>query len=119
MPDPSIITELPRSFMQEFAQEVLGTVPAEKVQAQLREVHIGRVLAAEGSLRTVQGLGQKIGTIPARVFYRWQQEHPGCWEDDAFVQEFFKDNEKLRAKGWTPRANPARHGKTMINGKPV
>lgn len=112
----SIVTQLPQDFLREFADEILGTIPQEKVQMQLKEAEIGRVLAAEGSLRSVQGLGQKLGEVPARLWFRWRQQYPGCWEDDAFVQEFFADNERLKAHGWKPKASSLRHGVTFSGG---
>lgn len=114
--EPAIVTSLPQDFMREFADEVLGSIPEEKVQMQLKEAEIGRVLAAEGSLRSVQGLGQKLGEIPARMYFRFEQEFPGCWQDDAFVREFFADNPRLRAPGWKPKASSLRYGVTFNGG---
>jgi len=114
-----IVTTLPESFLKEFEQEVMGTIPTEKVQAQLREAEIGRYLVREGSV-AVQGLGQKLGEIDPRVWHRWNQEHPGCWQDKQFVHEFFADNLHLKADGWTPKlARGLRHGRTFVGGKPI
>lgn len=114
-----IIANVPPEFVREFADEILGSIPAEKVKADLKHAEIGRVLASQGAL-AIEGLGQKVGEIDARTFFRWQQENPGCWQDRAFVQEFFRDNEKLRAPGWKPKGtNGVRHGMTFVGGEAV
>jgi hypothetical protein len=113
-----IITELPESFLREFEQEVMGTIPDEKVQADLRQAEIGRVLINEGA-QQIEGVGQKLGTIDARIWHRWHQMHPGCWDDKQFRDEFFSDNPKCRAPGWTPKQSKLRHGITFIGGESV
>jgi|TARA_R100001082_G_scaffold111115_2_gene93457 hypothetical protein len=34
--------------------------------------------------------------VPARLFYRWQQEDPHFWEDDNNVKRIIKDNPELQ-----------------------
>lgn len=113
-----IITELTPEFLREFEAEVLGAVPAEKVKADLKQAEIGRVLAAEGAL-AVEGLGQKLGEVDSRTFFRWAQENPGCWQDPAFVREFFKDNPQCRSPGWKPTASSLRHSVSFVGGQSV
>ena len=48
----------------------------------------------------IEGAGQHIGRVDARTFFRWQQEHPGCWSEDGFVKEFLKNNPCYRAAGY-------------------
>ncbi len=115
-----LITSLSETFIREFINEVRGTIPAEKIKADLDEAFIGRALIAEGPVKGPGGLGQKLGEIPARVFYRWSQEFPGCWQNKEFVDEFFRDNSRLKSPGWTPKAAKAlRHGVTFVGGKSV
>lgn len=104
-----LITEIPQSFLDEFENEVLGTIPQEKAQADLRAASIGKMLLDDGPL-VVEGLGQKLGEVDARTWFRWNSEFPGCWQNREFVHEFFKDNPQYRAPGWTPKTNPHRHG---------
>lgn len=116
--EQEIVTHLPESFLREFEAEVLGQIPAEKVKADLDSVAIKKVLINEGAT-CVEGLGQKLGEIPARVYFRWLQEQQGCWQDKGFVNEFFKDNPQLKADGWTPKTNAARHGMTYVGGEAI
>lgn len=113
-----IITELPEGFLKEFEQEVLGAIPQEKVQADLRQAEIGRVLINEGA-QAISGLGQKLGTIDGRIWHRWNQQHPGCWDDKTFRDEFFSDNPQCRAPGWKPKQNSIRKGITWVGGQAV
>lgn len=94
-----IVYKLPQEFLAEFNDKFLRTVPAEKVAQEIEEDKIGKLLIEEGAHK-VDGLGQMMGKIPVREFYRWHQSHPGCWQDDGFVREFFRDNPKLRAQGY-------------------
>lgn len=96
----------------------MGSIPEEKVQADLRQAEIGRVLINEGP-QAIQGLGQKLGTIDGRIYHRWAQSQRGCWQDKSFVQEFFADNPNCRAPGWTPKQNSVRKGITWVGGKAV
>lgn len=115
-----IVTEIPESFLREFEKEILGQIPAEKVKADLDSIAIKRVLVNEGGV-AINGLGQKLGDIPARVYFRWmQQEGRDCWSDRNFCHEFFADNPALKSDGWTPvAASSTRHGKTFVGGKPA
>ena len=106
-----IVTKVPESFLAEFEDEFQRSIPAEKVKATLNQAFIGRALIAEGP-SAVEGLGQKLGEVDARTYFRWHQALPGCWSDKTFLNEFFKDNAGCRAKGWTPKASPLRHGIT-------
>jgi hypothetical protein len=108
-----IVTQLPEQFMREFEAEFQASVPAEKVKATMQQAFIGRALIKEGAT-AVEGLGQKLGEVDARTYFRWQQALPGCWQDKTFVHEFFRDNEQCRAKGWTPKASPLRHGPISV-----
>lgn len=94
-----IVYKLPQDFLAEFNDRFLRTIPAEKATMELQEAQIGRALQLEGGHK-VDGLGQMMGKIPVREFMRWHQSHPGCWQDDAFVREFFRDNPPLRAAGY-------------------
>ncbi len=116
MPDDSdIITQLPEGFVSEFADEILGTIPEEKVQVQLRQVQIARVVQAIGSVN-IPGIGQKIATIDPRLYFRMLHESGG---DPEFIHGYLKDNPELCAPGYKPRCSELRHGKTFIGGQPV
>jgi len=121
MDEQPIITEadMDEGLMREFYDEVAATIPAEKVKQNLALAATAKALQAEGSVRTEQGLGQKVASIPARVYFRWHQEFPGCWQDKGFVDAFLRDNPQCCAPGYKPTPDPTRHGKTFLNGKPV
>jgi len=62
--------------------------------------------------KSIEGLGQKIATIPLNAFHFWGQKLGyGCWNDKEFMDEFLRDNPELRVNsggtkeiqvGWTP-----------------
>lgn len=114
-----IVTHVPDNVLREFVDEVQATIPEEKVKQNLELAKTARALRAAGSVRTSEGLGQKIGSIPGRVYFRWQQEFPGCWQDDEFVSAFLADNPECCAPGYVPNQHSLRHGKTFVDGKPV
>lgn len=92
------------ALLHEFGQaqyeRALREVPAEKARAVLRQAEIARVMEATGSAR-MEGLGQKIGGVDLRTFFRWEKEFPGCWRDKNFIREFLRDNPACRAPGYT------------------
>ena len=101
--NPTEIEELRRAIND----RVLRSVDDEKAKAVVRQAEIARVLEKTGSLRS-EGLGQRIGAIDSRVFFRWWQQYRGCWQNEEFIKEFLRDNAQCRAPGY--------HGPT---GKPV
>lgn len=110
-----LITELPPDFLKEFEDEVLGRIPEEKVQVQLRQVENARIAQAIGSTR-IEGLGQKIAEIDARLYFRMLHAFGG---EEGWLTDFLRDNPQLCAPGYKPKGNSLRHGKTFIGGKPV
>lgn len=114
-----IITELPPGFVSEFADEILGTIPREKVQCELRQVAIARVVQAVGSV-SIPGIGQKIATIDPRLFFRMRAEAGG---DPDFIYDYLADNPHLLAPGYKPRKRgngpDTRHSKSFVGGKPI
>lgn len=116
---PELVTELTPQFLREFEAEVRGTIPQEKVQADLRQAAIGRMLLNEGSVVGPGNIGQKLGEIDGRIYHRWGQENPGCWQDKAFVSQYFQDNPHAKAPGWTPKTDKTRHGITFVQGESI
>lgn len=117
MPDASdeLITELPAGFVGEFADEILGTIPEEKVQCALRQVQIAKVVHAMGSV-SIPGIGQKVATIDSRLWHRMFQE---SGKDPDFIYGYLADNPQLCAPGYRPKGQSLRHSKTFVDGKPV
>lgn len=113
--DNEIIVELPPGFVADFADEILGTIPEEKVQCELRQITIAKVVNAIGSVN-IPGIGQKVATIDPRLYFRMRAEAGG---DPDFLHEYLADNPHLCAPGYKPRARSLRHGKTFVGGKPA
>lgn len=66
-------------------------VNQEKAMAQIRQVNRKRSEYMKEA-RQVDGLGQLIGVIDARIYFRWMQEDPDFWNDKKNVDKFMKDN---------------------------
>lgn len=115
-----VITGLPDNFVREFEAEILGRVPEEKVKAQLKMERNARIMAKAGSI-AIPTLGQKIATIPARLYFRWMQDAgQGDYSSDESIIDLLRDNPALCAPGFTPkRAGDWRHSHTFINGESV
>lgn len=116
MPDPNdLITELPPGFVSEFADEILGTIPEEKVQCELRQVRAARIMQQAGSV-SIPGIGQKIASIDPRLYFRLYQQYK---DQPNWLNDFLADNPQMCAPGYKPKASALRHGKTFVAGKPV
>tara|TARA_R110000868_G_scaffold242836_1_gene498366 strand:- start:1418 stop:1792 length:375 start_codon:yes stop_codon:yes gene_type:complete len=112
-----ILTEVPRAFIEEFEDHINGTLPTEKVQVELRQQQLARIMAATGSVR-MDGLGQQAARIDARLYFRLRQQH-GCAPDHEWLPDYLADNRYLCSKGYRPKQNSVRHGSTFINGESV
>ena len=110
-----IITEVPPDFIREFKDNIAGTIPEEKVKAHLRQARIARVMRQAGSI-CIPEVGQKIAQIDGRLYWRLRMQYG---HEDNWLNEFLADNPILCAPGYRPKADPRRHGKTFVNGKPV
>lgn len=111
-----LISGLPAGFLREFEQEILGRIPEEKIQAQLRQEKIARVMHQVGSVQ-METLGQKIAVIDPRLFFRMQQE---CGHHEGWLDDLLADNPVLCAPGYKPkRKHDLRHSKTFLGGKPI
>ena len=105
-------------FRRALEGKVRGALPAERRDARLRQLRIKRELDAEGSV-TSNVTGQKLGSVDARTYYRWNLEWPGCWQIPEFVQAFFADNPQCRNRGWKPKQYATRKGVTFSQGVAV
>lgn len=114
--DNEVIGQVDPAFVREFADHILGTIPEEKVQVELRQLKIGRVMKAAGSV-CVEELGQKIASIDPRLYFRLLHNH-GPQED--WIDDLLKDNPSMCAPGYTPgRKDDRRHGVTFVGGTPI
>jgi hypothetical protein len=87
------------AYAQAAHAQAQRQAPAEKKEVTGRQAAIAKRMQAQGS-RRVDGIGQKIGGIDPRLYFRWHQEKPGCWRDKNFVAEFLRDNPQCRAPGY-------------------
>lgn len=116
MPDaPELITALDADFIREFKDEIAGTIPEEKVQAELRQVKIQRAMQAAGSV-AVEDLGQKVAEIDARLYFRLRMQFG---HEENWLNDFLADNPMLCAPGFKPKQNGVRHGFTYSGGECV
>lgn len=119
-PESGIITELPQSVYDEIEDYVRGRMPQEKIDADLRMLKNARIMKQAGSIN-IPTLGQKIATIPARVYFRWMHDQgQKDFSSDESIMDMLADNPILCAPGFKPkRKGDLRHSATFIDGKPV
>lgn len=111
--------ETVETVARDLTDYVNAGLPAEKKQAEADMIATGQMLQKTGSLATKEGLGQRVASIPARVYHRWDQLYPGCWKDPEFVREFLTDNPQCRAPGYYGKASGLRHGITFSGGAAI
>lgn len=68
-------------------------IDEEKALSRLRQVEIAKKEHEKGA-RAIEGIGQLIGVIDPRTYFRWQQEDPDFWRDKKNVDKFLKDNKQ-------------------------
>jgi len=71
-------------------------LPAEKHDLKKRGDAVAKNLRETGPLR-IDGVGQLMAKIPLALYIRWQQEFPGCWQDEGFTKAFLRDNPQFKA----------------------
>ncbi len=108
----SAFNQTEAELAREITDSVQREMPAEKAKAADELARTGRELQAKGSDR-VNGRGQMIGSIPGRIYMRWAQMLPGCWQDRAFVEEFLSDNPQCCGIGYVPKQHATRRGFQM------
>ena len=108
-----------QSVAAEITDHVVAGLPAERRQMEKDMAATARMLQDTGSLATKEGLGQRVASIPARIYHRWAQLYPGCWKDKQFTDEFLYDNPQCCAPGYKPRPSQVRHGFTFTGGAAI
>lgn len=112
LPKLSMIAENPQTeaeLARSIRDYVDAGLPEEKRKAERDMIQVANELSADGSVKS-DGLGQKMGKIPGRVYMRWAQLLPGCWQDRQFVLEFLEDNPQCRAPGYRTKPSGIRNG---------
>src|SRR5579864_6552576 len=111
--------ETKESLAAEITDAVRANLPAERKQMEADMAATGRMLQATGSLALKEGIGQRVASIPARIYHRWNQLYPGCWRDKEFTDEFLYDNPQCCAPGYKPRPKQLRNGFTFVGGAAI
>lgn len=79
-------------------EEIRSGLNVEKVLMEEQMARNAKYEEAITDARTVDGLGQRVGVIPSRVYFRWiHQEGADFWRDPKNREKFFKDNPQCRA----------------------
>jgi len=89
-------------FIDFLLRKVNSELPEEKAKAKEIAAAIGRELTEDGSMYC-DGLGQKMGSIDSRTYFRWNAMLPGCWNDKNFVSGFLLHNPQYCAPGYTTK----------------
>jgi hypothetical protein len=105
-------------YARHLEQRVQGSLPREKFEANRRQLKIAKQLHHEGSVVS-NVTGQKLGSVDARIFHRWQKTDPNFWKDPIKVERFLLDNPQCRAPGWKPKYTHMEKGVTYVGGVPV
>lgn len=87
-------------FLRNVDWELRKEVPKEKLrhfEEAAKTAALERKLGIPANSKlTIEGIGQRKLHIPQRTFFRWNREHPGCWQNKEFVDEFYRDNPECR-----------------------
>jgi len=87
----------------ELTDAVNANLPREKAIASQQMAQTAKEVKEGLSPTSGDGRGQAAASIPPIIWLRWNLEYPGCWQDQAFVDEFLFDNPQCRLPGYTPR----------------
>jgi len=101
---------IPENMVGQLEKELRAGWERNKVQARVEAKQIAKF--NQERHKSVEGLGQKIATIPGTAYHFWGQKLGyGCWNDKAFMAEFLRDNPECKVNsggvkeisvGWTP-----------------
>lgn len=104
----SLTQVIPEHLHAEVAAELARGWRLEEVKARHAASQIGK-FNKQHAARSVEGLGQKVASIPLDAYHYWAHtEGRECWSDKQFVREFLRDNPEL--------AITNREKKTMVGG---
>lgn len=103
----------------EITDDVRANLPREKVIVAQQMAQTAQDVKDGLAPSSGDGRGQAMASIPPIVYMRWQQEYPGCWKDEQFVQEFLADNPQCQLPGYKPRPKrlhfQMKHGNVKLN----
>lgn len=103
--------------MAQYWDHIVGRLPEEKIQCELRQLRNKRIMDQAGSVN-IEGIGQKIADIDPRLYFRMLRDfgHHEGWLDD-----FLADNPQLCAPGYKAkrRKMDLRASKSFSAGAPI
>ena len=119
-PESGLIVGFDQAALDEVEHYVKARIPQEKVMQELRMAKNARIMAKAGSIN-IPTLGQKIATIPSRLYFRWMADQgQNDYSSDESIMDLLKDNPALCAPGYTPgRKGDLRHGITFSGGQAI
>jgi hypothetical protein len=110
--------------MSDFVQSLADVIPSNLRNEVERELRLGfnmsRIKASAEAqqiavfhnaheAKAIDGIGQKLGSIPGDAYHYWGQRLGyECWDDKQFVEEFFKHNPETAVRNRVKR--------TVVNG---
>ena len=84
--------------MDGFERECRLGFELEKAQRMARVVEMKKAEAIKNR-KHIDGVGERIGEIDVRTFFRWEQEDDGnFWNDKGNIKKFFNDNPEYRVR---------------------
>ena len=103
--DPSLVPQLEAEFRRGWQMKrVKAEVQSKQAAKHTSERH-----------RSIEGLGQKVGSIPGDAYHFWGHKLGyQCWDDPQFLKEFWRDNPQCKVNsggtkeisvGWVPSTN--------------
>lgn len=103
--DPSLVPQLEAEFRRGWQMKRVEAEVASKRAAKYTQMRH----------KSIDGIGQKIGSIPGDAYHFWGIKLGyGCWDDKQFMSEFLRDNPQCRVNsggtkeisvGWVPSTN--------------
>lgn len=103
--DPSLVPQLEAEFRRGWQMKRINAEIKSKTAAKYTQIRH----------KAIEGLGQKVGSIPGEAYHFWGIKLGyECWDDKQFRHEFFRDNPQCKVNsggtkdisvGWVPSSN--------------
>ena len=86
---------IPENLIPQLEEELRAGWQRNQIEAAITAKKLGKVNAERH--RSIEGLGQLMCRIPGTAYHFWGQKLGyGCWDSDAFLHEFLRDNPECR-----------------------
>lgn len=104
--DPALVPQLEAEFRRGWQMK--------RVNAELSSKKAAKY--AQMRHKSIDGIGQKVASIPGHAFHFWGKKLGyQCWDDKQFMHEFLRDNPQCKVNsggtkeisvGWVPSSSP-------------